>query len=312
VEKRAVLEAEVSVEAGARSVVAGRDIVGSTVITGSIHGNVYLGPAAGDPDEALRIYHQVLASSCSDVPLRAVDVAAADATGQRRGMDLAAIYVDLDTTAHVAGETTRRKGAPRRSLGEDRPLRALEAVAQHRRLVLLGDPGSGKSTFVTYLTRCLAEAALDPAGGWLARLEGWSRPAEGLVPILVVLRDFARALPPGLEPAAAQQLWDFIVAGLRKQNLAFAEGPLLAALDKGRALVLLDGLDEVPSNDLRARVRDAAAAFMDRYRGSDFIITCRTLSYQDRSSQLRACPRSRWRPSTTPRSRASSRPGTPS
>ena len=286
-EKRATLRAEV----GGSGAVAARDITGSLVITGRIEGNVYYGPVADDPGEALRIYQQVVASSCSDVPLRAVDTAAGDATGRQQGMDLAAIYVDLDTTAQVEVSAKPRKGrnwAAREDVASTkiRPVRALEAVAQHRKLVLLGDPGSGKSTFVNYITRCLAAGAVDPEGGWLARLPGWPRAAKGLLPVVVILRDFALALAGQTGKVGAQQLWDFVTAGLRKQNLGFAEKPILAELEAGDVLVLLDGLDEVPTDAQRGLVRDAAAAFMARYPGSDYLVTCRTLSYQDQAWQL--------------------------
>lgn len=45
----------------------------------------------------------------------------------------------------------------------ERPLAALEAAAQQEYLVLLGDPGSGKSIFVNHLTYLLIQAQREPA-----------------------------------------------------------------------------------------------------------------------------------------------------
>ena len=81
-----------------------------------------------------------------------------------------------------------------------RPLPALEAAARDRLMVLLGDPGSGKSTFVNYLALCLAGARLEemkeapamPGSDWLAHLApAWTH--GPLLPLQVTLRQFARS-----------------------------------------------------------------------------------------------------------------------
>lgn len=41
-------------------------------------------------------------------------------------------------------------------------------------MVLLGDPGGGKSTFINHLAYCLAAHQLYPEAGWLTHLPGWS------------------------------------------------------------------------------------------------------------------------------------------
>jgi predicted NACHT family NTPase len=76
--------------------------------------------------------------------------------------------------------------------GEDaRPLTALEAVAQTRRLVLLGDPGSGKSTFVRQVVARLAVGHLDPARHPVP-VPAWQDAPP--LPLLVTLRDLAPRL----------------------------------------------------------------------------------------------------------------------
>ena len=52
-----------------------------------------------------------------------------------------------------------------------RKVTALEALANRRRLVLLGKPGSGKSTFVNHLAYAMAGGLLDEEPAWAAMLE---------------------------------------------------------------------------------------------------------------------------------------------
>lgn len=97
---------------------------------------------------------------------------------------------------------------------------------------------------------------------------------------MVILRDFARGLAEPLPSSEPSHLWGFIAGRLEAQNLGFAAAPVQAALDRGEVLLLLDGLDEVPSRAQRAFVRDAVGAFIERYPRNRLLVTCRVLSYQ--------------------------------
>src|SRR3990170_4377541 len=248
-------------------------------------GNIYLGPEPENPAQALVIYCRLVAQATASLPLRGVDVGASDPTTAGARLGLVNVYVDLDTTGRVkAREGKKASRQPREAMpGEEetRPLPALEAAIANRRLVLLGDPGGGKSTFVNFLAHCLAAHALQPEAGWLNHLPGWPEGEKEILPVVVVLRDFARSLPEKL-PAQAEprHLWDFIAARLSAQNLGAAAEPLCLALEQGQAVVLLDGLDEVPTQAQRIFVRDAVQAFVGRNPANRYLATCRVLSYQ--------------------------------
>ena len=151
---------------------------GGVAVGGNIHGNVYLGERPTDAAGSLAIYRRVFVSTGRQLPLRGVDVQASDPGGGRKQLDLDRVYIGLNTTsqrpltpaemAAAAKERTRRtvEGGPE----ESRPLAALEAVIANRQAVLLGDPGSGKSTFLNHLGLCLALHGQDREGDWLERL----------------------------------------------------------------------------------------------------------------------------------------------
>lgn len=295
----AIVQGPGAVGAGAGGTAIGGDVADTTIVTGdhNIVTNVYTGQPVHDPEEALAIYRRVLLTSFRHMSLQGLDVGASDPTGRQQRFDLAQVYVDLDTTTQVVTPDPARSDADdsqsRASLtralrqeGKEKPLKALEAVIAHRHLVLLGDPGSGKSTFLTHLALCLAAFGSESQQPRLARLPGWPAQEAALVPVFVTLRDFARWLPPGATKASPRHLWDFVMARLEAQNLAFAAQPLHDRMEHGQVVLLLDGLDEIPTRHQRSFIRDAVSACADRYAQCRMVVTCRTLSYQESAWQL--------------------------
>ncbi len=231
----------------------------------NIAGNVYNGPVPEDDEEALKIYREVLARKCANVSLRGIDREAGDAGSAQNPLGLANVYIDLNTTTLELkkGEEDGELVVIDKEDGElvviDKGrLPALGAAAKNDRMTLVGDPGSGKTTFIRHLIHCLA----DP--GKRNNLAQWAEDASGKLPILVLLRDFAHSLPsPAPDKAAPNHLWSFIADKMKKENLEFAVEPIRRALEKGGAIVLLDGLDEISTLPGRVFTRDAVTGFTD-------------------------------------------------
>ena len=149
-----------------------------------------MGKSPKDGQQALEKYLTYLVGSLGLLSLRGLDFGSADASQGKKPLDLVGVYVDLDTRSQ---KEVKAKDKDLQRV----PLPALEAVAANRGMVLLGDPGSGKSTFVNHLAHCLAQHALEskqaePKQAWLLRLPGWPESEGGLLPVVVILRDYAR------------------------------------------------------------------------------------------------------------------------
>jgi predicted NACHT family NTPase len=129
----------------------------------------------------------------------------------------------------------------------------LVAVKKYTKLIILGKPGAGKTTFLKYV------AIQCNSGEFQVEL----------VPVFVTLKDFAEALEkPRLLEYISQEFADCGVA--REHSVPLPD----ELLKHGRALVLLDGLDEVREEDSH-RVLKEIRDFSDHFSGNHFVVTCR-------------------------------------
>ena len=150
-------------------------------------------------------------------------------------------------------------------LSEPQPL--LDILHEHDGVIILGDPGAGKTTFLKFL-------ALK-----LARGEGEELGLNGRLPILLPLAAYANAL--GEKDI---RLDDFIAAYFDETVAEHPVSEMLAdALKSGLALILLDGLDEVKDLSLRNTVVERVMDFYayHRRKGNKFLLTSRVVGYRD-------------------------------
>ena len=146
------------------------------------------------------------------------------------------------------------------------PVPLLDVLSQYSGMVVLGDPGAGKTTFVKYLALRLA------------RGEGKKIGLDDYLPILLPLAAFANALQ-----TRDIRLDDFIAEYFSDIGLDLPIGPMLKeALKIGRALILLDGLDEVRDPSIRNTVVERVLDFFAFHRreGNKFVLTSRVVGYR--------------------------------
>jgi formylglycine-generating enzyme required for sulfatase activity len=199
---------------------------------------------------------------------------------------LARVYVGLEVqgTKHVRAISADTKREVMAEMPEDaeKRLPVLSEIVRHRQLVILGEPGSGKSTVGRHL--CRAIAAQDEAC-----LADWPAASRPTLPFLVNLRDLARSLPETEEAWPADQadhqrvllLWRFLEQGWEKGQFTGLRQIVEAALadkKKPAPLFYFDGLDEVRP-DLRRRVAQVVRAWGERYTNARILVSCRVRSY---------------------------------
>jgi len=129
----------------------------------------------------------------------------------------------------------------------------MDLVAKHNKLMILGKPGSGKTTFLQYI-------ALQCNQGKYKR---------DLVPFFIQLRILTS------ETFGEE---DFSFSGYlthQCQACGLSKQQAIALLQEGKILLLLDGLDEIPQKDSDIIVRQIDIFSQEFYK-NNIIITCRT------------------------------------
>ncbi len=249
-------------------------------------------------DDKLQLYLEWMQRRSSNLPLGPLDQSGRDS--EIIGLNDVFVALDVD-----------REGHAQLSDGSDGVYQAaLGHLQAQRQLILLGEPGSGKSTLLRYLALCLCNALLNPEQRWLSRLS-WiiakkeddqlsrllvvrnERETEeqqwrdqGLIPIFIQLRDFARQ---PFVPEDGMAIWQFVCAQLPPQ-IQKVSSTLESLAIRNRLFFMFDGVDEVPPAE-RKKVWQAIGAFLDTpYGGNRWVATCRILSFAESELPRRHLP----------------------
>ncbi|HEX8264511.1 MAG TPA: NACHT domain-containing protein [Pyrinomonadaceae bacterium] len=176
-----------------------------------------------------------------------------------RGVPMEHIYIPLTVVPEAADEADN-------NITRINPLKFLEPTAKR---VILGDPGSGKSTLLRFLA-----------------LVGTSRPLQRRsdakpdkrLPILITLRRYADELKSRHNLALIDYIQESIQGdfNLKSADLTFFE----YYLETGQAILLFDGLDELPSSNFKQIVRDRIRTLVTTYPGNTVLVSSRIVGYE--------------------------------
>lgn len=137
---------------------------------------------------------------------------------------------------------------------------AISFILENRSLVILGDPGAGKSTLMKYLTVKVTQ------------LRNSDNLYANIIPICIRISDYADYFKKN-----KKTLYEFITDHNDKQyQHIFKEG-----FDCSNILLLMDGLDEITNTPLRIRVNEQVMDLMARYPYNRYVVTSRIVGYQE-------------------------------
>lgn len=188
--------------------------------------------------------------------------------GMREPIPLESVYVEAqfldDGESHKLGtievleEVYRRSDQRGFQYFGRQSYSGIEIANQKQYLMVLGEPGMGKTTFLRKLGLIALKGVHE--GGF----------QHDCIPVFIELKGF-RTANINIENSIAEV---FKIRGFPEPYRFTTK-----ALERGKLLVLLDGLDEVPSEHMHEIVKDIQD-FVDRYDKNHYIVSCRLAAYR--------------------------------
>jgi formylglycine-generating enzyme required for sulfatase activity len=240
------------------------------------------------PERRKRKYVEGLRKATAFIDMRRLnqddDPEPADDVSEIIRVDVERLYVPLKTTSQVlfAREPPRAlDNIASPSVQDPRPLAEVVADTENNRLVIIGDPGAGKTTFIRYLAYVLCRI-------WL----GECKPSDyGFCrrpfPLLLKVSELARHIrewrqkTEKVNPTGPEWLTHCMGATARATGVPLGPVFFERLLTSGEAILLIDSIDEGVSEDERKEIakiiEDAATTeFAGKCR---FVVTSRPTAY---------------------------------
>jgi hypothetical protein len=154
-----------------------------------------------------------------------------------------------------------------------------DLLSSHRRLLIIGDPGGGKTTFLRLIACVLAKDALGQDEPCRKLYLGLSLEKPPLVPILIRLSVLAGRLKDGCALINGAGLWRVLLETMEELFGKQKAAMLQRLLDHGRCVLLLDGLDEEPDLNLRKQIVDVTNAVLHHWGRNLIVLSSRPFGY---------------------------------
>jgi predicted NACHT family NTPase len=176
-----------------------------------------------------------------------------DANAIKNALDDIAGYSFIEAEPLLAFLSNRFTGASLKSIQHHESELLKISRKPTPNYIVLGKPGAGKTTFLKFLT--------------LTALDG--RPNVKMVPVFVGLKDYADS---------GKDFLSYVIEEFDICRFPEAAPFVKHLLERGRCVIMCDGLDEVPA-EAQDRVIRALRDVSDKYFDCQFIISCRVAAY---------------------------------
>lgn len=185
--------------------------------------------------------------------------------GMGKPVSLDSVYTQVNCQPeiiriHQSIEAQEEAFRSRQSKDNEQTIPGMKVANENQYLLVLGNPGTGKSTF-------LRKVGLEALKG-----EGTGEYQHSCIPILLELRKL-RSETTNLEFLQQKIAEEFENCGLPAYQECTNK-----FLKQGKLLIILDGLDEVPTEKM-SEITTAIKNLVDVYSNNRFIVSCRIAAY---------------------------------
>ncbi|MDY7031406.1 MAG: SUMF1/EgtB/PvdO family nonheme iron enzyme [Thermodesulfobacteriota bacterium] len=156
-----------------------------------------------------------------------------------------------------------------------------ELLSQYNRLLIVGEPGGGKTTFLKLIACVLAKDALGKGEPARNIHLGLSLDEAVPIPIFFRLASMADAMKDGCSDVGSGASWQWVGRAMDNVYSHTKSKMLQRLLDEGKCALLLDGLDEVADEILRNRIMDVVNSALSHWNKNLFIVSSRPFGYHD-------------------------------
>ena len=169
-------------------------------------------------------------------------------------LDIDKIYVPLKIKFDISNNDEELLSQDKRNSYD-----IVTTLEKYGRIVVLGDPGSGKSTSLKYLAHTICSHRIDSNG------------LQSYVPVLIKATEFAKYYNK-----TGRSLSEYVIDFNTKYGSLFSE-----SLENNNLVLLMDGLDEINITYQRHAVVDKVNSFAAQYPEIKIIVSSRIVGYKE-------------------------------
>ena len=240
-------------------------------------------PRKSDPGDYLRL----LREETSHIDIRGLQVE----SGRAYRFPIDDLYIPLTTTLAGKPEVTGTKKRRGKQAQLDAPQRnriKLHHALKNRKLVILGDPGTGKTTFLRRIAFGLCNSRLGIDTATTAETLGLDKAS---FPVLIRISELVDHIEScsGLKQGephikkSPEWLPHFLVTTSGDKEAGLDQDFFKGIIKKGLAVVLLDGLDETPTREQRECIAELVTEAARHFGNSRFVVTSRPPAFEGKA-----------------------------